>query len=99
MLTLDYERFIVKEIKGLPPESLAEIAHFVYFIRQRVKQPQLFELILQAELPEVSDALLQNFTLGEHLVAGLQDIVAGKTTAVTTQAELKQHLNSIFAED
>jgi hypothetical protein len=47
----------------------------------------------------VSDALLQNFTLGEHLVAGLQNIVIGKTTAVTTQAELKQHLDSIFAED
>jgi len=92
MLTLDYERFIVKEIKGLPPESLAEIAHFVYFIRQRVKQPQLFELILQAE----ADTPLQNFTLGEHLVAGLQDIVAGKTTAVTTQAELKQHLDSVL---
>ncbi len=99
MLTTNYEQFIIEEIKGLPQESLAEIAYFVYFMHQRAKQPQIFELALQTALRGISDTPIENFTLGEHLVAGLQDIILGRVTQVNTQAELTQHLDSIFAED
>ena len=37
-----YEQLIVEGIKGLPPELLAEIAAFVYFVR-RATEPQEFE--------------------------------------------------------
>ena len=38
-----YENLIMKGIKGLPQEVLAEVADFVYFVRTRVTQPQFFE--------------------------------------------------------
>lgn len=40
MTTQDYERLIMEGIKGLPPEILAEIADFIYFVRKRALQPQ-----------------------------------------------------------
>jgi hypothetical protein len=38
-----YEQRITEGIKGLPQELLAEIADFVYFVRQRFTQSQAFE--------------------------------------------------------
>lgn len=38
-----YRQLIVKGIQGLPPELLAEIADFIYFLRKRALQPQAFE--------------------------------------------------------
>ena len=47
-----YEQLIVEGIKGLPQDVLAEIAHFVLFMRKRITQPQTFEAELQATLLE-----------------------------------------------
>ncbi|MBI1800860.1 MAG: hypothetical protein HY259_01575 [Chloroflexi bacterium] len=47
MATTIYEQLIAEGIKGLPPDMLAEIADFVYFIRKRALQPQAFEADLQ----------------------------------------------------
>ena len=49
-MTQNYEQLIVEGIKGLPPEILAEIADFVYFVRQRAIQPQAFEEELRSAL-------------------------------------------------
>jgi hypothetical protein len=38
-----YQQLIIEGIKGLPPESLAEIADFVYFVRKRILEPQAFQ--------------------------------------------------------
>ena len=45
-----YEQRITEGIKGLPQELLAEIADFVYFVRQRFTQPQAFERNLDSVL-------------------------------------------------
>jgi len=37
-----YEELIIRGIKGLPPETLVEIADFIYFARQRALHPQVF---------------------------------------------------------
>ena len=59
MTTQTYQRLILEGIKGLPLEILAEIADFVYFVRQRALQPQVFEAerqaaLLRAELSQLS---------------------------------------------
>jgi hypothetical protein len=38
-----YEQLIIHGIQGLPPELLAEVADFVYFLRKRAMQPDIFE--------------------------------------------------------
>lgn len=38
-----YQQLILEGIKELPPEILAEILDFVYFVRRRVLQPDLYE--------------------------------------------------------
>jgi hypothetical protein len=53
------ESLIQEGIKGLPPENLAEIADFIYFVRKRVLHPEAFadelrELSLRAELKRLS---------------------------------------------
>jgi len=53
------EALIQDGIKGLPPENLAEIADFVYFVRKRVLHPEAFAeelrgLSLRAELKQLS---------------------------------------------
>jgi hypothetical protein len=59
MTTNAYEHLIVEGIKGLSPEALSEIADFIYFVRQRVIQPQAFEeerrdALLKVELRQLS---------------------------------------------
>jgi hypothetical protein len=59
MTTQALEELIHEGMKGLPPESLAEIADFVYFVRKRVLRPQAFaeelrDLSLRAELKQLS---------------------------------------------
>lgn len=54
-----YQRLIVEGIRGLPSEMLAEIADFVYFVRKRVSQPQVFReeqrnALLRVELKQLS---------------------------------------------
>ena len=43
METISYEKIITTGIKGLPAETLREIADFVYFIRRRAIDPKSFE--------------------------------------------------------
>jgi hypothetical protein len=43
MTAQTYQQLIIEGIKGLPPEILAEIADFIYFVRKRAVQPQAFE--------------------------------------------------------
>ena len=43
METTSYEKIIVSGIKGLPIETLREIADFVYFVRRRAIDPKSFE--------------------------------------------------------
>lgn len=55
----DYQRLIIEGIKGLPPEVLAEIADFVYFVRERTLDPRAFEeelyqALLRGELKQLS---------------------------------------------
>ena len=47
-----YEQLIIEGIKGLPQDVLAEIAHFVFFMRKRITHPQSFEAELQTVLLE-----------------------------------------------
>ncbi len=39
---------------------------------------------------------LNYFSLGEHLTAGLQDILSGQITEIATTDELEHHLDAIF---
>ena len=43
METTVYEKIITSGIKGLPTETLREIADFVYFVRRRAVDPKSFE--------------------------------------------------------
>ena len=54
-----YQQLIVQGIRGLPAETLAEIADFVYFLRKRVQQPDIFaeelrNALLGEELKQLS---------------------------------------------
>ncbi|NOT57048.1 MAG: hypothetical protein HOP18_20805 [Deltaproteobacteria bacterium] len=50
MTTPAYEQLIIQGIKGLPPETLAEIADFIYFVRQRVSHSHILNEELQSAL-------------------------------------------------
>ncbi len=50
MMTQNYQQLIIEGIKGLPPEALAEIADFIFFLRKRTFQPQAFEEEMQHSL-------------------------------------------------
>ena len=50
MTSQTYQELITEGIQGLPEESLAEIADFIYFIRRRATQPQAFAEELQNAL-------------------------------------------------
>jgi hypothetical protein len=57
--TQTYQQLIIEGIKGLPPEVLAEIADFIYFVRKRVLEPQTFgeelqNALLRVELRQLS---------------------------------------------
>ena len=43
MSKVNYEQVIVSGIKKLPPESLREVADFVYFLRKRTFEPNFFD--------------------------------------------------------
>ncbi len=50
MANQEFRTLIMQGMEGLPTESLAEIADFVFFIRKRVLQPKAFEDELRASL-------------------------------------------------
>lgn len=61
MTTPDYQYLILEGLKGLPPEVLAEINDFVYFVRKRVLQPDVFadELVALQRLSRAETAHLE----------------------------------------
>ena len=59
MTTQIYQQLIIEGIQGLPPETLAEIADFVYFMRKRMLESQAFSeeresALLRVELGQLS---------------------------------------------
>lgn len=59
MTTQTFQKLINEGIKGLPRDMLAEIVDFIYFIRKRKLQPEVFEeelqhTLLNAELHQLS---------------------------------------------
>jgi hypothetical protein len=59
MTTQTYQKLINEGIKGLPPDTLAEIVDFIYFIRKRTMHPEAFEeelqsILLKTELHQMS---------------------------------------------
>ena len=59
MTAQTYHELIIEGIKGLPPQALAEVADFIYFVRKRTLEPQGYEdelrqVLLAAELRQLS---------------------------------------------
>lgn len=53
-----YQELIKEGIQGLPPEILAEIADFVFFVRRRVTEPEIYaeeleSILLNKELQQL----------------------------------------------
>ena len=53
MTAQSYQQLIIEGIEGLPPEILAEITDFIYFVRKRTLQSHTFEEELQNSLLKV----------------------------------------------
>ena len=64
------------------------------------------ELLDKVQLPEnaqilvtiMDETALDSFTLGEHLAAGLQDILLGRITQTETPGELASHLDAVLED-
>ncbi len=61
MTAQTYQKLINEGIKGLPSDTLAEIADFIFFLRKRTLQPEIFEeemhsILLQSELKQLSQS-------------------------------------------
>lgn len=62
------------------------------------------QLLDKVQLPENAQVLvtimeetaLDSLTLGEHLAAGLQDILLGRVTSVETPKEIASHLDAVL---
>jgi len=72
MTTQNYKQIIIEGINGLPQEMLAEIADFVYFVRKRAMQPDLFEEELENALLQVDLKQLRQSELN-HLEEEFKD--------------------------
>ena len=74
-------------------------------IRATVRQGKV-ELLDDITLPEdatllvtvLDDVLLEQYTLGDHLIAGLEDVLAGQTVEVGGDQELADYLNTVLGE-
>lgn len=75
-------------------------------LRTTVRQGRI-ELLEAVPLPENAFLLVvllddfdpQQLTLGEHLLAGLQEIRQGRVTEVSTTQALTSHLDTTFNEE
>lgn len=59
MVTTPYQQLIIEGLQGLPNETLAEVADFVFFVRRRLIQPKVFDeelrqALLRVDLRQVS---------------------------------------------
>lgn len=50
MTNQEYQLLISEGIKNLPPETLAEIVDFIYFMRRKALDPQVFSEELRSPL-------------------------------------------------
>lgn len=72
-------------------------------LRATVRQGRV-ELLEDITLPEdatllitvLDDSVLEALSLGDHLIAGLQDVMLGRVTEVNTPEELDHHLDVVF---
>lgn len=65
METTSYEKIIVSGIKGLPAETLREIADFVYFMRRRAVDPkgfqdEQFRALIESDLSALNESELEH---------------------------------------
>lgn len=72
MTAQNYKQLIMEGINDLPQEMLAEIADFVYFVRKRAVQPDLFEEELKTALLKVDLQQLRQIELS-HLEEEFKD--------------------------
>jgi len=62
------------------------------------------QLLDEVQLPEnalilvtvMDEMAMDSLTLGEHLAAGLQDILLGRVTQAKTPEELASHIDEVF---
>ena len=66
MNQISYEKLIISGIKGLPNETLREVADFVYFLRRRSADPKGFDEEQYRSLLEEDLASLEKSEV-EHL--------------------------------
>lgn len=52
-----------------------------------------------ADYENYTDEELENMTVGEQIIAGLKDIVAGRYVTVTTKEELNNYLDDVFKDE
>lgn len=72
MDAINYEKLILEGISDLPKDALREVADFVYFLRQKAKNPQAFaEEHYQALIKDDLENL--NQTELEHLEEEFED--------------------------
>ncbi len=60
-----YKRLIISGIQDLPPEVLAEVTNFIYFLRKQLDDPDAFaeeqySLLLGEELAELNENALHH---------------------------------------
>jgi len=72
MTVRNYKKLIMEGIDDLPSDILAEIASFVYFVRRRAVQPDLFEQELENALMYVDLKQLDQAELS-HLEEEFKD--------------------------
>lgn len=53
MNQVSYEQIIVAGIRQLPAERLREVADFIYFLRQREENNEIFQDLIESDLAEL----------------------------------------------
>jgi hypothetical protein len=74
-------------------------------IRATVRQGKV-ELLDDITLPEdatllvtvLDDVILEQYTLGDHLIAGLEDVLAGRAVEVTSDQELATYFDTVLGQ-
>lgn len=74
-------------------------------IRATVRQGKV-ELLDDIALPEdatllvtvLDDVVLEQYTLGDHLIAGLEDVLLGRTTDVNSEQELADYFDTVLGK-
>ena len=84
----------------------AKILPMTYMtIRATVRQGKV-ELLDDIALPEdatllvtvLDDVVLEQYTLGDHLIAGLEDVLLGRTTDVNSEQELADYFDTVLGK-